>query len=49
MGQHRGANFVGEPLRVIINLRVEGASGGSGPTSDTPYRARFPYVGRTRA
>ncbi|ROP36956.1 hypothetical protein EDD40_2237 [Saccharothrix texasensis] len=34
---------------IVINLRVEGSSGTSGPTTDTRYRARDVYVGRTRA
>jgi galactan endo-beta-1,3-galactanase len=49
VGQHRGANFVNRPLWVIINLQMEGSAGSPGPTSDTIYRARNVYVGRTRA
>lgn len=45
---HR-ADFVGKPLWIIINLQMEGSSGSSGPTTDTYYRARNLYVGRTRA
>jgi galactan endo-beta-1,3-galactanase len=49
VGQHRGAGFVNSPLWLIINLQMEGSSGSPGPTSDTIYRARNVYVGRTRA
>jgi hypothetical protein len=45
---HR-ANFVGKPLWIIINLQMEGSSGGNGPTSDTFYQARNVYVGRSTA
>ena len=48
VGRHRGANFVGQPMWLIINLQMEGSSGSPGPTSDTYYRARNLYVGRTR-
>jgi hypothetical protein len=46
---HHGAGFAGQPLWVICNLQMEGSSGGSGPTTDTYYRARNIYIGRTRA
>ncbi|WP_328996221.1 family 16 glycosylhydrolase [Kribbella sp. NBC_01245] len=46
VGRHRGSNFVGKPMHIILNLQMEGASG-SGPTTDTHYRARNIYVGRT--
>lgn len=46
VGRHRGSNFVGKPMHIILNLQMEGASG-SGPTGDTYYRARNVYVGRT--
>ncbi|GGP64303.1 glycoside hydrolase family 16 protein [Saccharothrix coeruleofusca] len=49
VGQHRGANFVNQPMWIIINLQMEGSSGSSGPSGDTLYRARDVYVGRTRA
>ena len=49
VGQHRGSNFVGKPMNIIINLQMEGASSSPGPTADTYYRARNVYVGRTRA
>ncbi|TCO26202.1 hypothetical protein EV652_10793 [Kribbella steppae] len=49
VGQHRGSNFVGKPMNIIINLQMEGASSSPGPTTDTYYRARNVYVGRTRA
>ncbi|KAB8160309.1 family 16 glycosylhydrolase [Streptomyces sp. 3MP-14] len=49
VGQHRGANFVNQPLWIIINLQMEGSSGSSGPTTDTLYHARDIYVGRSRA
>lgn len=48
VGQHRGANFTNRPFWLIINLQMEGSSGSPGPTSDTIYRARNVYVGRTR-
>ncbi|MGP4111297.1 glycoside hydrolase [Streptomyces sp. 4N509B] len=44
---HRGAGFVGKPLWIIYNLQMEGSSGGSGPSSDTHFRARNVYVGRS--
>ena len=47
-GQHR-ANFVGKPMWLIINLQMEGSSGSPGPSSQTLYRARNVYVGRSRA
>lgn len=43
------ANFVDKPMYIIINLQMEGSSGGSGPTTDTYYNAKNIYVGRTRA
>jgi hypothetical protein len=46
-GVHRG-NFVGKPMWIIVNLQMEGSSGSPGPNSDTLYRARNIYVGRTR-
>lgn len=49
VGQHRGANFVGSPMWLILNLQMEGSSGSPGPTADTFYRARNVYMGRTRA
>ncbi|MBX6766459.1 MAG: family 16 glycosylhydrolase [Actinomadura rubrobrunea] len=48
-GHHRGAGFVGHPMWIIINLQMEGSSGSPGPTSDTYFRARDIYVGRSRA
>ncbi|QKW05582.1 family 16 glycosylhydrolase [Streptomyces sp. NA04227] len=47
IGRHQGANFVGAPMRIIINLQMEGSSGSSGPSGDTYYLARSLYVGRT--
>jgi galactan endo-beta-1,3-galactanase len=44
---HRAANFVGRPMWLIINLQMEGSSGGSGPAGDTFYSARNVYIGRT--
>jgi hypothetical protein len=32
---------------IIVNLQMEGASGSSGPSGDTYYRARNLSVGRT--
>jgi hypothetical protein len=49
VGQHRAANFVDKPMWLMINLQMEGSSGSPGPTSDTIYRARNVYLGRTRA
>jgi beta-glucanase (GH16 family) len=49
VGQHRGANFVGKPMWLILNLQMEGSSGSPGPSGDTFYRARNVYMGRTRA
>jgi beta-glucanase (GH16 family) len=49
VGRHRGANFVGKPLWLILNLQMEGSSGSPGPASATSYRARNVYVGRSRA
>jgi galactan endo-beta-1,3-galactanase len=45
---HHARGFVGKPLWLIINLQMEGSSGGSGPGGDTFYRARNVYVGRNR-
>jgi len=45
---HHATGFVGKPMWLIINLQMEGSSGSPGPTSDTYYRARNLYVGRTR-
>ncbi|MEV7045890.1 hypothetical protein [Amycolatopsis sp. NPDC051061] len=49
MGRRRGANFTGKPMWLILNLQMEGSAGSPGPTSDTYYRARNVYVGRSRA
>lgn len=46
---HQARGFVGKPMWIIINLQMEGSSGGSGPGGDTFYRARNVYVGRNRA
>jgi len=46
--RHQAANFVGKPMWLIINLQMEGSSGGPGPTADTSFLARNVYVGRTR-
>lgn len=48
VGRHRGANFVGKPMWLIINLQMEGSSGSPGPSGPTYYRARNVYVGRDR-
>ncbi|MFI5934481.1 family 16 glycosylhydrolase [Actinoplanes sp. NPDC051494] len=47
--QHRGANFVGKPMWLILNLQMEGSSGGTGPAGDTFYSARNISIGRNRA
>jgi beta-glucanase (GH16 family) len=44
---HRGTNFVGQPMWIIVNLQMEGSSGSPGPTEDIYYQARNVYVGRT--
>ncbi|MGX7824628.1 glycoside hydrolase family 16 protein [Actinokineospora sp. 24-640] len=49
VAQHRGANFVNQPMWLIINLQMEGSSGSSGPSGNTYYRARNVYIGRSRA
>lgn len=41
------ANFVGKPFHLIMNLQMEGSSGGNGPNGKTYYRGRNIYVGRT--
>jgi beta-glucanase (GH16 family) len=48
VGVHRGANFAGRPMWLIIDLQMEGASGRPGPTASTHFRARNVYVGRNR-
>ncbi|MDT0343547.1 LamG domain-containing protein [Streptomyces litchfieldiae] len=48
MGTHRGADFVGRAMWIIINLQMEGSSGTPGPETDTYYRARGLYVARSR-
>ncbi|MDJ1497844.1 family 16 glycosylhydrolase [Cytophagaceae bacterium DM2B3-1] len=47
-GVHRG-NFVGKPMWIIINLQMEGSSGSPGPTTNTVYKAKDIYIGRSRA
>jgi len=42
------ANHVGKPFHLIMNLQMEGSSGGNGPSSNTYYRGRNIYVGRSR-
>lgn len=49
IAKHRGANFVGKAMWLIINLQMEGSAGSPGPTGATFYRARNIYVGRDRA
>jgi hypothetical protein len=48
-GTHQGANFVGQPMWIIIDLQMEGSSGTPGPTGTTYFKARNPYVARTPA
>jgi len=43
------ANFVNKPMYFIFNLQMEGSSGSPGPTSDTFYRGKNIYIGRTKA
>jgi len=47
VGTHRGANFVGKAMWIIVNLQMEGSSGSPGPTTDTYYRARNIQVTRS--
>ena len=44
---HTGANFVGQPMWIIIDLQMEGSSGSPGPDTDTYYLVRNPYVARS--
>jgi len=46
-GTHRGANFVGQSMWIIVNLQMEGSSGSPGPNGDTYYRARNIQVTRS--
>jgi beta-glucanase (GH16 family) len=48
-GTHRGANFVGKSMWIIINMQMEGSSGSPGPTGATYYSARNVYLARSRA
>jgi len=48
-GTHRGANFVGKAMWIIVNLQMEGSSGAPGPSGDTYYRARNIRVTRSTA
>jgi len=42
-----GANFVGAPLWLIINLQMEGSSGSPGPNGTTTYKVRNLQVTRS--
>lgn len=44
--KHTG-NFVGKPFHLIMNLQMEGSSGGNAPDGCTLYQGRNIYVGRT--
>ncbi|MDO6423869.1 cellulase family glycosylhydrolase [Saccharophagus degradans] len=46
---HRASGFVGKPMWVIINLQMEGSSGAFESNSDTYFRARNLYIGRSRS
>lgn len=46
-GTHTGANFVDQPMWIIIDLQMEGSSGSPGPTGTTYYRARNLYLSRS--
>ncbi len=46
-GTHTGANFVGQPFWIIMDLQMEGSSGSPGPTTDTYFRAQNLYVARS--
>jgi hypothetical protein len=48
-GTHQGADFVGKPMWIIINMQMEGSSGTPGPTGDTYYSARNVYLARASA
>jgi hypothetical protein len=45
---HTATNGVGRPMQLIINMQMEGSSGvtGSGPLSDTYFKARNVYITR---
>jgi hypothetical protein len=44
--QH-SANFVDKPMWIILNLQMEGSSGGPGPSADTNMQVDWVYVGRS--
>ena len=44
--KHTG-NFVGKPFHLIMNLQMEGSSGGNPPDGCTTYMGRNIYVGRS--
>lgn len=44
-----GADFVGKPMWLIVNLQMEGSSGEPGPFGDTFFCARNVRITRTRA
>ena len=44
--KHTG-NFVGKPFHLIMNLQMEGSSGGNSPSGCTTYMGRNIYVGRS--
>ena len=44
--KHTG-NFVGKPFHLIMNLQMEGSSGGNPPGGCTTYMGREIYVGRS--
>ena len=44
--KHTG-NFVGKPFHLIMNLQMEGSSGGNAPSGCTTYMGRNIYVGRS--
>jgi len=46
-GTHTGANFVDQPMWIIIDLQMEGSSGSPGPDTDTYFLVRNPYVARS--
>ena len=45
---HTATNYVGKPMQIIINLQMEGSAGGNPPTTDTYFKARNVYIGRTK-
>ncbi|MCG8417655.1 MAG: family 16 glycosylhydrolase [Proteobacteria bacterium] len=47
--RHTGHDFVNKPMHIILNLQMEGSSGGSGPHGSTYMNVDWVRVGRTVA